>query len=58
MIIFAVLETAKANGLIPETYLLSVLPERFTGDPQIPVDDLLPWIEEMQSVFGCSGVEH
>ena len=36
VIVYTVLETAKANGLNPEAYLnhlLSVLLERFTGDP-------------------------
>ena len=44
----------KANGLNPETYLnhlLSVLPERFAGDPQAKVDDLMPWNEDMRSRF-------
>ncbi len=48
MIIFTVLETAKANGLNPEAYLnhlLSALPERFAADPQASVDDLMPWDE-------------
>ena len=52
--IFTLLETAKANGLNPETYLnhlLDVLPERFTNDPQAQVDDLMPWDKEMQSRF-------
>ena len=52
--IFTVLETAKANGLNSETYLnhlLSVLPERFAGDPQAKVDDLMPWNEDMRSRF-------
>lgn len=52
--IFTVLETAKANGLNSETclnHLLSVLPERFAGDPQAKVDDLMPWNEDMRSRF-------
>ena len=61
VIIFTVLETAKANGLNPETYLnhlLTVLPERFAADPKASVDDLMPWAEEMKAAFGGSGVEH
>ena len=61
VIVFTVLETAKANGLNPETYLnhlLTVLPERFATDPQAAVDDLLPWTEKMQISFRVSTVEH
>ena len=61
VIVFTVLETAKANGLNPEAYLnhlLTVLPERFAADPQSPVDDLMPWIKEMQKSFRASDVEH
>lgn len=61
LIIFTVLETAKANGLNPETYLshlLSVLPERFAADPQAPVADLMPWNERIQEIFRESGVKH
>ena len=61
VIVFTVLETAKANGLNPVTYLnhlLTVLPERFATDPQAAVDDLLPWIEKMQISFRVSNVEH
>ena len=61
VIIFTVLETAKANGLNPEAYLnhlLTVLPERFAADPQAVVDDLLPWSEEMQTSFRTSDVDH
>ena len=52
--IFTLLETAKANGLNPETYLnhlLDVLPQRFTDDPQANLDDLMPWSEELKSCF-------
>lgn len=61
VIIFTVLETAKANGLNPEaylSYLLSVLPERFADDPQAPVLDLMPWDERIREMFSGSGVEH
>ena len=51
VIIFTLLETAKANGLNPESYLnhlLTVLPERFAADPLAVTDDLMPWNQEMQ----------
>ena len=58
VIIFSVLETAKANGLNPETYLnhlLTVLPERFAANPKAAIDDLLPWNEDIQKAFGAGG---
>ena len=61
VIVFTVLETAKANGLNPEAYLnhlLSVLPERFAADPLASVDDLMPWTEKMQAAFMASPVEY
>ena len=63
VIVFTVLETAKANGLNPEAYLnhlLSVLPERFANNPQDNVDDLMPWAEEIQRSFRMesSDAEH
>ncbi len=60
VIVFTVLETAKANGLNPEAYLnhlLTVLPERFAADPQAKVDDLMPWTVEIKAAFGASDVE-
>ena len=60
VIVFTVLETAKANGLNPEAYLnhlLSVLPERFAADPQAAVDDLMPWAEDIRLAFGSSDAE-
>ena len=60
MIVFTVLETAKANGLNPETYLnhlLSVLSMRFAVDPQALDDDLMPWVEVMRMTFANSGAE-
>ena len=54
VIVYTVLETAKANGLNPEAYLhhlLTVLPEQFANDPHASVDDLLPWTEDMQRSF-------
>ena len=50
-IIFTILETAKANGLNPETYLnhiLTVLPDRFAQNSDAVIDDLLPWAEDMR----------
>ena len=63
MIVFTVLETAKANGLNPEAYLnhlLTVLPERFASGPQVNIDELMPWAEEIQRSFRMksSEVEH
>ena len=63
VIIFTLLETAKANGLNPESYLnhlLTVLPERFAVDPLAVTDDLMPWNQEMQRALmpECSGAEH
>ncbi len=61
VIVFTVLETAKANGLNPEAYLshlLTVLPERFAVDPQAAVDDLMPWDEKNQEMFSGSDAEH
>lgn len=61
VIVFTVLETAKANGMNPEAYLnhiLTVLPERFAADPKASVDDLMPWAEEMQTSFRTSDAEH
>ncbi|MBR2698172.1 MAG: transposase domain-containing protein [Clostridia bacterium] len=61
--IFTLLETAKANGLNPESYLnhlLTVLPERFAADPLAVTDDLMPWNLELQRALmpECSGAEH
>lgn len=61
VIVFTVLETAKANGLNPEAYLnhlLTVLPDRFAADPKPSVDDLMPWAEPFRMAFGGSDVEH
>ena len=52
--IYTLLETAKANGLNPESYLnhlLTVLPERFANNPKASIDDLLPWNEDIQTAF-------
>lgn len=53
-IVYSLIETAKANGLIVERYLLhilTVLPERFACDPKAAIDDLLPWSPEMKTLF-------
>lgn len=54
VIVYTLLETAKANGLNPETYLnhlLTVLPEQFMRNPNYEIDDLMPWAHEMQELF-------
>jgi len=54
VIVFTLLETAKANSLNPEAYLnhiLTVLPDRFAANPKAAVDDLLPWCVDIQSRF-------
>lgn len=46
VIAYSILETAKANKLNPEKYLMhifTVLPERFAQDPNADIEDLLPW---------------
>ncbi len=61
VIVFTVLETAKANGLNPEAYLnhlLTVLPDRFAADPKPSVDDLMPWAEPFRMAFGGLDAEH
>ena len=53
-VIFSVLETAKANEVNPEAYLihlLNVLPQRFSKDPNAAIDDLMPWTEEIKNKF-------
>lgn len=50
-IIYSLMETAKANGLNPERYvlhLLSVLPDRFANNSASAIDDLLPWAADMR----------
>ena len=54
VVIFTVLETAKANRLNPEAWLnhiLSALPDRFARNPGAAFDDLLPWTDVMQQQF-------
>ena len=58
VIVYTVLETAKANGINPEKYLghlLSVLPERFAVNPGASVDDLMPWSEEIRERYPMPG---
>lgn len=53
-IAYTFMETAKANGLNVEKYLLhilTVLPERFANNPRADISDLLPWTVEMKSRF-------
>ena len=53
-VIYSLMETAKANGLRLEDYilhLLSVLPERFKADLDADIDDLLPWSDGMKDNF-------
>ena len=53
-IIYSLMETAKANSLRLDDYLLhllSVLPERAERSKDFELDDLLPWSEEMRSWF-------
>lgn len=54
ILIFTVPETAKANGLNPETYLkhlLSVLLQRSSQNADAAIDDLLPWTEDICRQF-------
>ena len=49
------METAKANNLRLEDYiqhLLTVLPGRLAAAPENEIDDLLPWTDNMQQLFG------
>lgn len=53
-ITYSLIETAKANGLNIERYLLhvlSVLPGRYAKDVNADITDLLPWSENMKSQF-------
>ena len=53
-IAYTLLETAKANGLNIERYLLhilSILPGRLAQDSNADIRDLLPWCNEMKSQF-------
>lgn len=53
-VVYSLIETAKANGLNVEQYLLhilSVLSQRFTDAPGADVCDLLPWNDDMKTKF-------
>lgn len=41
--IYSIIETAKANNLVPFKYLQFLLEKLTTGDQEINIDDLLPW---------------
>lgn len=50
VITYSIMESAKANGLNPEKYLMhifTVLPDRFAKDPKASIEDLLPWNEKI-----------
>ena len=54
VIVFSLLETAKANGLNPEgwlSHILSVLPDRLARNPDAAFDDLMPWTDVMHLQF-------
>ena len=59
VIIYTVLETAKANHLNPEAYLdhlLTVLPDRYfykTLGIRFTIDDLMPWSPKIRELFSC-----
>ena len=55
-IIYSLMETAKANSLRLDDYLLhllSIMPERAEQNKDFEIDDLLPWSEEMNSWFSA-----
>lgn len=55
-ITYSLMETAKANNLQLDDYLLhllSILPERAEQSKDFQIDDLLPWSEEMKSWFSA-----
>ena len=55
-IIYSLMETAKANNLRLDDYLLhllSILPERAERSKNFEIDDLLPWSEVMKSWFSA-----
>lgn len=55
-LIYSLMETAKANHLRLDDYLLhllSLLPERAEQNKNFEIDDLLPWSEEMKSWFSA-----
>ena len=55
-IIYSLMETAKANSLRLDDYLLhllSILPERAEQTRDFEIDDLLPWSDEMRPWFSA-----
>ena len=55
-IIYSLMETAKANSLRLDDYLLhllSILPQRAEQNKDFEMDDLLPWSGEMKSWFSA-----
>ena len=53
VIAYSILETAKANGLNPEKYLMhifTVLPDRFAKNPNADIEDLLPWNDKIMEL--------
>ena len=55
-IVYSLMETAKANSLWLDDYLLhmlSILPERAEQSKDFEIEDLLPWSEEMKSWFSA-----
>ena len=53
VIAYSIVETAKANGINPQKYLmhiLSILPERYATDPHADIEDLLPWNEKIREI--------
>lgn len=55
-IIYSLMETAKANNLRLDDYLLhllSLLPDRAEQSKDFQVDDLLPWSKDMKSWFSA-----
>ena len=55
-IIYSLMETAKANSLRLDDYLLhllSIMPERAEQNKDFEIDDLLPWSEERKSWFSA-----
>lgn len=54
VVIFTMLETAKANRLNQEAWfnhILTILPDRYAQNPDTEIDDLLPWADVMQQQF-------
>jgi transposase len=47
-ILYTVLETAKLNGLDPQTWLADVIDRMATGHPNNRLAELLPWNSQTQ----------